>query len=996
MNTWPTLTVLGPLDAELAGERRPLGGQKQRDVLARLAVGYPDVVGAGSLAEAVWEGEWPTSWRSTLQAYVSRLRSVLGEQVLLREGPGYRLALPPDHLDAEVFRRAVRTGREALVARRFAQAANELRDALGCWSSPEPLGTATPPGWAQAWSVELVELRVRATKHLVEALIGVGSFADALDVASAVQGRPWDEDLIRLRMLALYQAGRQTEALRLYERFRHRLDEQGLEPGKDLQAAQLEVLRQGTDAVPPADGPVLMPRLLPPRLHRLVGRDEVLAEIVTLLETGRWVALVGLAGAGKSSIAVELAHAFDGLVCWVPAADETAALNAVTEFAFRVGVPRGLDRDDLMTALWERLRTVPACLLVLDGAGHREAVQWMVPPDTECAQLLVTSLDRSWGPGAVRVPVESLLTADGAALLLARSRGTAASSHSPDSDDRRAATELAVLLGGLPLALEQAGAYIDQTGMSLTQYRELLGTSLGPLLSRGAPATHPTSVTRTWELLFASVRAASPLAAELLETAAFLSSDGIPSAILPAGGQSDALSWHDAVAELALASLVDPDGQTLRVHPLVGTVIRSGLDPEDRRRRAGAAAEWLRLAVPGGPARPAHWPAWSALVDQVTALLNACRSADVLPEEVVPLVVGCCGYLRLRPALPVAETLVDTAIGLVRGRLTVGASPATRRALAELYATRAEVRDDRGRLVEATEDLREAVAIAQSVTVEEPEPGWARTWARLAHVLNCADQRAAAAEYYEMALVVLRQHQDTEGVASALIGLAYACWGSDEYAAAEGHCREAVRVVEEAGLHAHPLHPAALSALGMMLHEQGRWKKARRLQQRALRELAALYGDVEHYDVAYTLDKLGYVEGLLGHPARSRRAHARAAAMLGRLFGADDPRRAMALSNRGLPEAATGDLAAALATQRKAHRLLLTAYGPDHKHTRLVAERLHGVEQRLAETQLDAVGEGAAVGTDDPQVLAHDPGGPTVVIPAEPLAGQLRGTAATG
>ncbi len=241
------------------------------------------------------------------------------------------------------------------------------------------------------------------------------------------------------------------------------------------------------------------------------------------------------------------------------------------------------------------------------------------------------------------------------------------------------------------------------------------------------------------------------------------------------------------------------------------------------------------------------------------------------------------------------------------------------------------------------------MAIFEENADRVPEVTLARTWARLAHVLNCSDQPALSAEHYRRALALLRQHDgDLDEVVNALIGLGYACWAQGDFARAEDNLRSAVELLEHEGWTRHPLHPEAVSGLGMMLHEQGRLHEARELQLVALHEMAEVHGEVDLPAIAYTHDKLGYVEGLLGHHERSRQEHTLAVEMLGRLFGPRDARLAMMISNLGNAQLASGDTAAAAASQQSAYAILLERYGSSHRDTRLVAGRVKDLLVRIA------------------------------------------------
>jgi hypothetical protein len=131
----------------------------------------------------------------------------------------------------------------------------------------------------------------------------------------------------------------------------------------------------------------------------------------------------------------------------------------------------------------------------------------------------------------------------------------------------------------------------------------------------------------------------------------------------------------------------------------------------------------------------------------------------------------------------------------------------------------------------------------------------------------------------------------------------------------------------------------------MMLHDQGYAADSRDLQIRALAVLRTVYGDVDHPIVAEVHDKLGWTLRLLGDAEGAQAAHAESAAMMSRLFGASDPRVAMALTNLGLARLEAGDLVAARADQDRAYEVLLRAYGPEHRNTQLVAGRREDLDR---------------------------------------------------
>ncbi len=232
----------------------------------------------------------------------------------------------------------------------------------------------------------------------------------------------------------------------------------------------------------------------------LAGREGLLAELGDRLAASpgasgpRVLVLCGLGGAGKTSLALEHAHrhlAEVGLA-WQFHAEDTAVLaDEFAELAAQLGVRELLDARDPVDSVHGVLAAYPAeWLLVFDNAADRKAVARFLPPAGR-GRVLVTSRSALWPPGQVlEVPV---LGAEVAADYLVRLT---------DDADRRAALELAGELGGLPLALEQAAAYIQATASNLARYLVLLRQRRPDLLARGEPEGSGETVATTWSLAF--------------------------------------------------------------------------------------------------------------------------------------------------------------------------------------------------------------------------------------------------------------------------------------------------------------------------------------------------------------------------------------------------------------------------------------------------------------------------------------------------------------
>jgi DNA-binding SARP family transcriptional activator len=314
--------ILGPLEA-LDGERRlPLGGARQRSVLALLLLHGNEALTRDVIIDQLWGEEPPATAAKVLQNCISALRKELpgAADTLRTVGGAYCLALGPGELDRDRFRRLVSEGRAALAEGQHAEAADRLRDALGLWRGA-PLSDFSYEPFAQEEITRLEELHVAALEDRIDADLALGRHDEVTpELEALVTRHPLRERLRRQFMLALYRAGRQAEALDAYRSARRAmLDELGLEPGRALQDLERAILAQDPDLDGPAPRPAASPSHGGTRPGRyaaspLHGREEELALLEAGLDDaiagrGRLFLLVGEAGSGKTRLADEIGSA---------------------------------------------------------------------------------------------------------------------------------------------------------------------------------------------------------------------------------------------------------------------------------------------------------------------------------------------------------------------------------------------------------------------------------------------------------------------------------------------------------------------------------------------------------------------------------------------------------------------------------------------------------------------------------------------------------------
>ena len=379
------------------------------------------------------------------------------------------------------------------------------------------------------------------------------------------------------------------------------------------------------------------PVRLAPRPVFLAGRERLLAELDARLTAGpgpsgpRLMALYGLGGAGKTSVAIEYAHRHlaGAGVCWQFPAEDPAVLAA--EFAVlaaQLGAREIVDSRDPVAAVHAVLaRQQAGWLLIFDNAPDRASIEPFVPPAGP-GRVLITTQNQHWPPGqALEVPV---LDQDVAADFLVSRTG---------DPDRAAAGDLAAEVGGLPLALEQAAAYIQATGTTLAGYLPLFRVRQADLLARGEATGHPAHVAATLGLALSRLADEAPAAAGLLRVLAFLAPDPVPVSLLLTNQAADLpgpevagtirpllgdpVAAGDAITALRRYSLASPAGNgLLLVHRLVQAMTRAQLTAHQAAQWRQAAAVLVKKAVPADTELPAAWPVCAALLPHARAVLD--------------------------------------------------------------------------------------------------------------------------------------------------------------------------------------------------------------------------------------------------------------------------------------------------------------------------------------------------------------------------------------
>lgn len=456
--------VLGPLEIEQDGALIRIGAPKERALLLFLLLNADAVVPADRIIDALWGSAPPPSAKKLVQLYVSHLRDKLGRAAIETVPPGYRAQIAPSSLDCVRFERLLRDGREAQVSGNAQLAVAILSRALALWRGPA-LVDVSFDDFAVAEAARLEELRLDCAEERLAAQLALGEHEDVVAESARLSSQhPHRERLRGLYMVALYRAGRQVEALEVFRDTRKELlEELGLEPGDDLRAVELAILRHDPSLTPSTSPAVAVSSELPATVTELIGRERELRELraLVLREDVRLVTLVGAGGSGKTRLAFALAAGSQPFFANGVAIAELAALRdpalvlPAIATAFRVGEQPGEPLAQTLAA-WAKGREL---LLVADNFEQvAEAGPELLRLIEASPRLTVVVTTRRvlHLSGEHVFPVGPLEEAAAAGLFVTRSQASDPRlTMSPDDPDVR---DICRRLDGLPLAIELAAA----------------------------------------------------------------------------------------------------------------------------------------------------------------------------------------------------------------------------------------------------------------------------------------------------------------------------------------------------------------------------------------------------------------------------------------------------------------------------------------------------------------------------------------------------------
>jgi tetratricopeptide (TPR) repeat protein len=677
-----------------------------------------------------------------------------------------------------------------------------------------------------------------------------------------------------------------------------------------------------------------------PRNAFFTGREEILVALHRALGAEQTVALTqssalhGLGGVGKTQLALEYTYRYAleySAVFWIRAETVTSIVSSLLQVAEVLQLPGRDDHNQqrVIAAVQRWLSTHGQWLLIWDNMEDLELLDRFLP-STGSGAVLITTRCQVLGTRARGIDLVPMKQEEGVLFVLRRAKVL-----SPEATREQlrqfaqrmpahyaAAVELVSALGGLPLALDQAGAYLEETQCAFSAYLDLFRTRRAALLQlRGkGSCTHPESVSTTFVLAMTATAQHHPAVLDLLRVCAMLQADAIPEELFRQGGEHlgetlqavcrDPLEWNQVVGVACAYSLLhrQPEEQMLSIHRLVQAVVLDAMTHTEREQWSKCVLSALDAATP------------EVFPHTEQATLQWCER--LLPHILQGLYQA--STIEDSPTLASLAYKAARYIYLCAGRYTE-AQPLYQRAL----------------------HIREQVFGPDHPKVAEVLHGLA--------TLFWSQGNVQAEALYRRALAIWEQALEPEHlrVASTLNNLGILHWEQGRYEEAEALYRRALAIGEQALGPEHPQVAYPLNNLAELSGDQGRYEEAEALYQRALAIWEQALGP-EHPQVAHPLTGLANLLREQGQYPEAQPLYQRALQIREQALGPEHPDTTQTLHSLAIFRKTQGHLSEAIPLARRALSIRSQALGESHPHTVATRELCARLVQEQAYAEVEA------------------------------------------
>ncbi|NEQ42226.1 MAG: tetratricopeptide repeat protein [Leptolyngbya sp. SIOISBB] len=594
------------------------------------------------------------------------------------------------------------------------------------------------------------------------------------------------------------------------------------------------------------------------------GRETLLTEVRASLVAGQTAAFCGLGGMGKTQMAVEYTYHYRAdydVVLWVRAEQAGEFSAGLVEVAKALALPISQEQDEtlIISAVKAWLKHHQNWLLVIDNADDLTVVQTFLR-GIDTGHILLTS--RAQATGAIkRIEIQQMIPEEGALFLLRRAKliGEKAEWNLAPAEAQALAIKIATKMDGLPLALDQAGAFIEETFTSLDGYLAFYEAEGVKLLSeRGELLAddHP-SVTVTFSLAFQKVMERNLAAADLLRVCAFLAPNDIPEELLRKTAtelgdhlkilSEKPLELTKTLAEASKFSLLyrNAANRTFSIHRLVQEVLRAGMSFDECCLWAQRIVCALNQVFP-----EPDYPNWS-LCDrllphsQVTAAFIDLYQLQL--EAISDLWDKTARYLRERGQYNEARSLLQSALAL-RQKLLGEVHPNVATSLNNL----ADLYKDQRQYSEAESMYRQSLEI-RKLLLGETNLDAATSLNNLAVVLKAVDKFREAELLNLKALEIRRKllGNDHLDVAESLNNLGALYFAHERYEEAKSLFKEALALKNKLLGEKHPRTINSLNSLAILYRKQTQYEKAEAIYHQVISLSSEVFGEFSHQRADY-------------------------------------------------------------------------------------------------------------------------------------------------
>lgn len=647
-----------------------------------------------------------------------------------------------------------------------------------------------------------------------------------------------------------------------------------------------------------------------PRNKFFTGRDDILEQLHTKFDNGERVqALSGMGGIGKTQAALEYAYRYRGnyhVVLWANGSSRETLVADFVAIAGLLNLPqkKAQDQNEAVAAVKRWFVDNSAWLLILDNADEIKTAEEFIP-SYEFGHVLLTTRAHAIGAVGEGSTIEKMTPREGAFFLLRRLKKIKKDEEleSAATELRAPAEALSLLVDGLPLALDQAAAFIEEKPSTLDEYQSLYQSERRKLLERrGKLAKDHPSVAVTFSLAFKKVEEANRAAADLLRVSAFLEADSIPEEIFSEGAiqLGDALAsiaesplcLSDAIEEATRFSLLrrNPEARTLSLHRLVQAVLRDEMGDTVKPIWAERVIRALYKAFPD--VEYSNWPSCKRLILHAQMLASLIDEHGFEFPEAAWTMHQAGKYLKDRAQYDEAEPLLRRALA-IREKALGAEHPDVAQSLRHL----ASLYKYLGKYGNSELLFQRALTIHEKVFGEE-HPRVANSLNDIAVLYRAQCKYGEAEPLFKRALTIRKkvfgaEHAD---VAQSLHNLATLYVYQEKYSEAEPLYQRALAIREKALGAEHPWVANSLHRIAMLYRAQGKCSEAESLFRRALIIREKTFGN-QHPRVAQSLHNLATLYYHQGRYLEAELLYQRALAIYEKVLGHDLPDVVTALEN---------------------------------------------------------------------------------------------------